>query len=531
MKLLGWELRRVRDRRTARQRAYAAAKINRLTSGWVTQPLTEDAELRRSLKTLRARSRELAENNDYLQKFLSLLDANVVGPRGIVLQNKSVRETTGEFDTPVNDAVEAAWEQWGQMANASVEGMRSWLDLQRLILRCLAMDGEVLVRKVTGADNPFRFALQVIEADHLDENHHEDLPNGNRIIMGVEVNRWRKPVAYHLLTQHPGEYSYRTSTGKLRDRVPADELLHVFMAHRPTQTRGVPWAHTAMLRLTMLGGYEEAALVGARAGACQMGFIESEDGEGYTGDDKDEDGSIIHEAESGIFHQLPRGMKVSPFTPNQPDGELPFFVKAMLRGVASGVNVSYNSLGSDLEGVNYSSIRQGVMDERDYWRVVQTWLIEHLHGPIFSAWFPMAVLSGQLVIAPSKSARAMAPTWQPRGWDWVDPLKDMTANLSALRASLTTRQEIVAKQGKDLEDVFKQLAAEEELAKRYGLTLTTEPPAATPTKQEDEDGEDEDQDSDPADANADADARQAGAQFPHYAGNGGRHGAHRRVVV
>ena len=40
-----------------------------------------------------------------------------------------------------------------------------------MVMGTLAEDGEVLVRKVKGFDNEFGFALQLLEADHLDEQY------------------------------------------------------------------------------------------------------------------------------------------------------------------------------------------------------------------------------------------------------------------------------------------------------------------------------------------------------------------------
>ena len=462
---------RKKKERVPARRTYSAAQINRLTAGWITQNLTSDAELRRSLRVLRARSRELEENNDYAKRFFHMVKSNVVGSRGILLQNKAM--TIEEvLDTVTNEKMEEAWREWGRKENASVEGTRSWCDMQNLFINTVARDGEAIVRLVKGYGNVFGFSLQFIESDHLDEDHNEELSDGNRIIMGVEFDKWKRPVAYHLRTQHPGEYSYFRSNGKLTDLVPADEIIHGFIPWRSTQSRGVPWMHTAMLRLNMLGGYEEAELIGARVAACKMGFFVSPDAQGYTGDDKDASGKTITEAEPGSFEQLPTGTDFRMFDPKHPDGVFPFFIKAILRGIASGINVSYNSLASDLEGVNYSSIRQGVLDERDHWRMLQGWMIEHFCDDVFRSWLPMALLAGKVDFSASDLARVTQPTWQPRGWAWVDPEKDQNANIEAVDHGMKTRQMVLAEQGLDIEDVFKQLAAEKELAKKWGLDFS-----------------------------------------------------------
>ena len=450
------------------QRQYAAAAINRLTSNWVTTPLSVNAELRTSLRTMRARARELAQNNDYAKRFLWQVETNVIGPNGIQLQNKS-KDLNGLLDRVANKKIESAWVKWGASKACDVAGTKTWHDLERLFIKSVARDGEVLIRRVRGYPNEYQYAIQILEADHLDENYNLDNYHGNRIDMGVERDKWGRPIAYHVTVKHPGENTY--SFGNQRyERVLANEIIHAFVEDRPTQTRGVPWMHSAMTRLNMLGGYEEAEVVAARIAACKMGFFELPGGEEYTGSTT-EDGAPITEAEPGVFEALPAGMKFSEFKPDHPAGNFGPFVKSVLRGISSGLNVSYNTLASDLEGVNYSSIRAGVLDERDGWRCVQKWTISHFHEIVYQDWLPMAMLSNQIQLPANKMDKFNAPNWQPRGWSWVDPEKDMNAAILGIQNGLKSRTQILAELGVDLEDVYEALKIEDALAEQYNLTL------------------------------------------------------------
>lgn len=471
-------------RRSRYHRAYAAAAANRLVAGWITSPLSADADLRTSLRALRARSRELEQNNDYARKFLRMVERNVVGPHGIRLQNKA-KQPDGSYDKSANDKIEEGFDRWGRRGVCTVDGQLSFVDAQRLFIGSVARDGEAIVRIVRGFDNPFRIALQFIEADHLDEEYNREFPNGSCVRMGVEFDRWRRPVAYHLFTTHPGDYTY-AHAGQQYDRVPAAEIIHGFLVHRPGQSRGVPWMHSAMTRLNQLGGYEEAELVAARVAACKMGAVFTEDGS-YTGDDEDASGQMLEDAEPGVFRVFPKGTKLETFDPEHPTTAFPFFMKVMLRGIASGLDVAYNSLASDLEGVNYSSIRSGVLEERDAWRVLQNWMAEAFCSRIYEPWLDMALLTQQVALPASKREKFAQPVWQPRGWDWVDPAKDQEANVAAVGAGLKTRAQILAEHGRDLEEVFAGLAEEQKLAKKYDLQLTTA--SAKPmNKAEDEGG-------------------------------------------
>lgn len=450
-------------------RRYAAAKSDRLTADFMGNSNSANQIIASSLSLLRSRSRQLCMDNDYAKRFLGMVSANVVGSNGIALQS-SLSTRDGKPISKIRDVVEHHWRVWGKRDNCTMSGRSTWRDVQNQIIRALARDGEVLVRKVKGGNLPYGMALHVIEADYL--AHTYNLNDSKRIItMGVEHNGYGKPIAYHLYNKHPGDRNGHLLNENL-ERVPAEDLLHLYVEDRPGQMRGVPWFHTAIRRLNMLGKYEEAEQVAAREAASKMGFFYSPDGTGLTGE-QDEKGNLITESEPGMFEQLPDGVHFSAYDPQHPVSAFSDFVKAVLRGAASGLGVSYNTLANDLEGVNFSSIRSGVLEEREQWRSLQAWFIDQFCQPVFDAWLETAVLTNDDMQNAFEryGDRLSQVRWQPRGWAWVDPLKDQQANKGAIDLGVLTRSDIAAQQGKDLEEIFEQLAREQALAKQFGLAL------------------------------------------------------------
>src|SRR5690606_11543503 len=182
--------------------------------------------------------------------------------------------------------------------------------------------------------------------------------------------------------------------GKKYVEIPAEQIVHLFRTEMVGQKRGLPWTATSLFRAKHLGAFEEAAVVNARVGAAKMGFIQWEEGFGP----KFEDGEDVPEidAEAGVFETLPEGARLEKWEPQFPSGELAIFSKHMLRGMAAGFGVPYNELAADLEGVNFSSIRQGTLDSREHWKELQEWLIEQLVHPVFEAWLERALLGGKI---------------------------------------------------------------------------------------------------------------------------------------
>lgn len=455
-----------------KKRAYAGANQGRLFSDFVASSRSADEEIKGALKVLRNRCRDLARNNAYARRFINLAKANTVGDRGVTLQVKA-RNDNGTMDNIGNDQIEIAYKRWGRMGQCSVDGKISWVDAQRLFIENLVRDGEVLVRLVK-YPNDFGFALEFIESDLLDEEYNVTLPNGNRIRMGVELDSFNRPIAYHLFTAHPGDNSTMWM-GKSYNRVPAEKMIHAFLPERAMQTRGSPWMAPVISDLKMLNGYREAELVAARVGASKMGFFTSPTGDGFTPDDTDNKVPIM-EAEPGTFHQLPDGVQFQQFDPTHPTTAFADFEKAILRGIASGLGVSYTSLANDLEGVSYSSIRQGALEDRDQWKIVQDFLIQHFVEPVYRA-FLLSIMQNAVINIPESrfDKFAEATVFRARGFQWVDPLKEMNASVVGLQNGLLSMQDIANQQGRDVEEIFDQIQAEKEMAARYGLSMAFQP--------------------------------------------------------
>lgn len=501
---------RTRPPRPAPRAAFSGAKQHRLTASWGTTNTSIDADLWRALPAMRARSRDLFQNNEYARRFALAVRSNVAGPSGLTLQNRA-RFGTGKLDLRANDAIETAYRRWSKHGQCDVTRRLSRAELERLLVETVARDGEVLLRKVANYANRAGFAVQILEADHLD--HEYDLGRfegtGNRIRMGVEQDRFGAAVAYHIRTEHPGDYTYRGTTGMRYERVPADQMLHLFVPLRPEQTRGVPWIHAAMVVLHHLGDYREAAVVAARIGASKMGIITTPDG-GPPGADPaspepagyGEDGATVREVEPGVFWTFAEGTTLTAFDPAYPHEQFDAFNNAALRGIAGALGMAHHNLSGDLSGVNYSSARIGEMGERDLWRMLQDWLIGAYAEPIEEAWLQHQLLTGRLALPFAQFDRLHQPNFVPRSWAWVDPLKQSTADKMDVDELFTTRSAVIRQRGGDPEEVFREAAAEQELLAELGLQVASAPSAApTPEPAAEDDTATDDDDASDGDEN------------------------------
>lgn len=469
-------------------RQFEAAVRSRLYD-WVAQSIDMDSDIKQSLGEMRDQTRDLAKNNDYLKRYLELLKTHVVGPVGVQLQCR-FKNSKGELDDKTNDAIEKAFKKWSR--SPEVTGKHSWVDVQKLVISTAARDGEAFVRKVLNTEhNKFKFSLQLIDAAVLDHKLNVEDYKGNEIKMGIELDEWGAPVAYYFKTKKTRGKDVVTMEGTHYLRIKANEIYHVFASEDMNQSRGVPWCHTSVNRFKMLSGYEQAELVASRVAASKMGFFKRTNPDArYSGEDEEHDdrGNVIQEADPGSMTELPFGVEFQAWDPEHPGGNFKPFVKAVLRGASTGLNISYNTLANDLEGVNYSSLRAGLLEERDYYKSLQQWFINSFLIPVYQDWLKQAVAKKQLKIKIDNLDEYEYPKFMPRRWAWVDPLKDTTSALKSIEGGLNSRTAVAAEQGRSLEDVLDELEREEKMIQKKKLKISGgKAPEVKPEEDSDDD--------------------------------------------
>lgn len=475
----------------APRRAFNAAQVGRLYADWVANATSSDTEIRSNLRRLIDRSRDLERNNDYQRGYLGDCEDNIIGA-----VRQDLRMDCGEYIFPrgkpptwmpdhlANRMIEDAWAEWGRKGTCTICGRYSWRTVKRLAVRAVPRDGNFILRRIRGraAGNRFGYALQLWEIDHLDLQKFEVLSNGGEIRFGIEFDASKRVVGYWLFAHHPGDIIGRTFAST---RFPAEDIYHIFLQERAEQSIGIPWCVSAITRLRQLGAFEEAAVIAARLGASKAAFFKKTPNQNggfgsWTGA-KDEQGRAIMEVAPGSCEELPEGWDVASVDWEYPNTETSEFRKAMLRGVATSLRTSYTTLGNDLESVNFSSARIGVGDERETWKMHQLFYDEEMSEVLFADWLAQSIAFGAIKLPMDKFEKFNRPRFKGRRWPFLDPVKDVEASAKAIALRLTSRRQIIDENGGDIEDVFHDAKADEQLADEMELELVPPDPNAAPS--------------------------------------------------
>ena len=493
-----------RGKKPAGVRQYAGARSGRTMFN--ASAGSADSELNSSLATLRQRSRALCRDVVYAKRAKTIVVNNVVG-QGVGMQAQ-VKNRRGRLLAEINDPIETAWQAWCKPDTCHTGGTLHFGDFERAAMSEVFAAGEVFIRlhrRPFGA-GLVPLALELIEAERIADDYEIKAPSGAAVVQGVEIDEFGRPIAYYIHRWHKNDLAgYRNSKIDEIQRIPADDVIHLKVTERWPQTRGEPWLHAAITRLNHLGEYEEAAVIAAQVGAEKVMLLkETEDGRlSETLGNKGNDGTLNWSSSKGQVDILPSGTDVVDWNPQYPHENFDPFTRACLRGIAAGVGVSYESLSRDYSQSNYSSSRLALLDDRDLWRVMQTWWIRAFRQPLHDQWLQAAVMSRavpiDLMSYGADMARYAAVKFKPRGWSWVDPTKEVNAYKEAERAGYITKTDIIAATagGLDIEDIAATRRQELDLLASLDLTTDTDPiaPAAPgePEPPEEQDDGDEEQ--------------------------------------
>jgi lambda family phage portal protein len=464
-----------------RPRAGAAthsASRGRRAAGWQATASGPNDLARQDLETTRDRSRLASRNSPYGGNAIDSMVANLIGT--------GIKPLSQHPSPKIREAIHTAWRRWTD--SADFDGRTDFYGLQALATRTMVEAGEVLVRMRFGAVPGTPFQVELLEPDHLPVYMIRlaggDVPDGGRVVCGVEIDTDGRRRAYHLLRGHPNEsHSYGFTGATETVRVPAEEMLHVFHSLRPKEVRGTPWLGRVLWKLYQLDTYDDAELTRKQIAASITGFIMGSPQEGAPlldvqpgmGTAADQ----VAQVEPGTLVDLAPGETVDIHEAADVGGMYEKYMQQQLRAIAAGCGVTYEQLTGDLTGVNYSSIRAGLLEfrRRCEQRQHQTFVYQFCR-PIFNEWMRWAVFSGELALPNYLRDRAAyhEVKWVTPGWAWVDPLKDANAAIQQIKFGLTSRATVVNENGEDIEQIDKENAQDQQRVKRLGLHYGDPPP-------------------------------------------------------
>ena len=453
---------------------YDGASTHRRLSGFRTTNAHINVLLAGDGAQLRDRSRDLIRNNSYAKAARRSFAANVVGT--------GIRTGFRHPEDGLGEELRQLWEDHSCW-QIDADGVVDYYGLQALIAKVLFTCGEAFARRVNrklsdGLAVPLQ--VQLIDPAQLPLWKMGPLDNGNVIRCGIEFDPKGQRVAYWFLKRNPGDWTalMNDCDPELFMRIPASEVLHIFEPEEIGQIRGEPRMASCLADFFLLGEYDSAELDRKKVAAMFAGFILEDSAEnvaieGAVG----EDGIAVAPLEAGTLQVLNGAKDIKFSDPADVGGSYDAFEYRNLTKGAAGAGVPYMAMTGDLKSANYSSMRAGSLEYRR--QIEQTqWhgLIAQFCRPVARWWLETAVLAGMVSLKPADYRKNPA-YWLakiahiPPRFDWVDPLKDVKAEIMSIDAGIKARSQSIEEQGYSADEVDARRAEDKERADRLGVPV------------------------------------------------------------
>lgn len=457
----------------ARQTFDAGQNARRMRSV-PTSTVAINTLIRRYGRTVLARSRYLATNNAETMQAKEVFVSALVGT--------GIKPSSLVTDPALKAELQVTFLDWTDESDA--DGLTDFYGQQTIVAGEMFEAGECFVRLRArriedGLTVPFQ--LQLLPAEMLDLADNRDLGNGRRVEMGIEFDAIDRRVAYHFWRQHPGADRTFSKITSLKTIVPADEVLHLFKPLRAGQVRGIPHVLSSIIVTAIHDSYNDAELERKRTAALYMAFATrpspeddamAEPAEAAKADGV-ENGIAL---EPGAFVDLEPGQEVSFSEPADVGGNYEAFQYRNFLARAAGMGVPYADMTGDLRQSSYGSQRGGMITfKRRIGPMQHGVMVFQFCRPIWRRFVNDAVMVGAVPLSPAafqaKRRAYLRVKWFTPKWDWIDPLKDLMAEVLAVQAGFKARSDVIEEMGYDPEETDARIAADKVREEKLGLNF------------------------------------------------------------
>ena len=459
-----WGVRREAWRRYGEEiRSYDAAGNGNGNANWRVTNQSAEITDRYDRETVRARTRDLERNSDMLNSVISAFKRNVFGS-GYALTPKTENEE-------MNKILLDAWKRWCKKQNCDVTGTQSFNQIMRMCVQRKKIDGGILILKRYTNQGFIPFQIQTMEVDELDISQIQPKEKGNRVVGGIEYNRWNRPQGYWFR-------QYDIEGSQLLDSVyvEAKDVIFYFTKRRPSQIREMSDLSPTVTRIRDANEFMTAVSVKERIAACLAVFIKKTNpstppgraGRSVSGRPS-YDGKTIA---PGMIRELDPNDDVEVVNPNGQSTDATTYIKLMQHMIGAGQGLSYEATSRDMSETNYSSARQGMIEDGLTYADEKELLLEAM-DEIYETFVISCVLAG-IINAPdfwSSKEKYLAHKWTEAPKKWIDPSKEATANKIALSTGQKTFKEIAAENGREWKEQMDEILDVLDYAESRGLNM------------------------------------------------------------
>jgi lambda family phage portal protein len=385
-----------------------------------TGSVSADQVNARGADSLRTQARELEENSDIAVNALDILVNFTIGTG--LIPEPEVRTKDGKPHTRVNAELSRLLKDW--VKNPEVTGEYDLFALQRMICRTWIRDGEAFSKqymgKVSGLDHHsiVPYSIESFESDFVPMGL-----NQGRIKQGIELNKFGRPIKYHIGTAHPGEQGMK---GTGYQSTPAHQIIHLALRRRLHSTRGITVFHSCLNRIHDINDIDQAERVAARMSAMLAFFVQKGDSQQYDPNQGSSRRDLFLEP-GMVIDDLRPGEQVKTIENNRPANGIMDFRNEQLRAAAGGLGTSGSSLAKNYDG-SYSSQRQELTESMRSYRPLTHYFVNRFCEPVYKGYAEACYQSGLVKLDSDVDLSTIFNVRHGKPpIPWIDPWKEAKA--------------------------------------------------------------------------------------------------------
>lgn len=371
----------------------------------------------------------------------------------------------------VNKELERLWKIWCKARNCDVTGQQSLNQILRMAVVRKKVDGGILFVKRYTRDGILPFSLQMLEVDELDSMHVMPEKNGNRVVGGIEYNTYNRPAGYWIRQYQIDGYTIGNPV-----YLKASDVIFYYTKKRPSQIREMSDMSPTVTRIRDVNEFITAVSVKERIAACLSVFIKKAlpvsgigRNVGASQDKTNYDGKTLT---PGMIKELNAGDEVQVVNPTGQAADATSFVKLQQRLVGAGQGISYEATSRDMSETNYSSARQGAIEDELTFAEEEEQILAVL-DEIYETFVISCVLAGKVDIADfwERKEEYLQHEWIKQPKKWIDPVKESNATKTAMQTGQKTFKQIAAENGRDWQTQIDDMAEVLKYGQKKGIDL------------------------------------------------------------
>lgn len=451
--------------------------------GWLGPQVYGENDDVRERMTMQRRAADLADNDWAAESILSSITQNAVGvglkPRAqIPFEELGISQ---EQALKLGRRMEWLWWKWS--THADVRGQQTFEQLQFLGLRTMLIYGEMLHIPVMlpESEREYRglsFSLSIQDVTPTRLRTPASMEADDAVKDGIRMNAWGRPVAYYIASpESMGKAHLRDGDGTAPySTIPAMRagrpgVFHLFPHKDSEQVRGRSILATSIGLFRTLNDAISFELLAQNMAAEFPVFIEKDNsmnimGQLPQGVEQDDDGNYYTDLRGPQIMYGNAGEKPQVLTNERPSANFQSFVKLVQKAMSASVGGSYIAMMKDFEGANYSVARAAMNEAWRLYRWYREFFAMSYCQPVWEAVMEEAWLRDYFTLpAGAPDFYEAKDLWTACAWNgpargYMDPTKEVQAELMAIEGFLKTRHQSMAENGGDFDEEYPVMVEE-----------------------------------------------------------------------